>query len=60
MKSEDTLDTDEESDAEIIDKLTTWTHEFGASLCPGSKPNTSGEGVRSAKDAVSRILRGTS
>jgi len=39
-----------------LGRLINWTHEYGASLCPGSRPDTFGEGMRAAKEQVAVIL----
>lgn len=38
-----------------IGQLTSWTHFYGATLCP-SGADTYGEGMRNAKQQVSKIL----
>lgn len=39
--------------------LANWAATFGEALCPGSLPDTFGEGMRAAKGQVSRILSAT-
>ena len=39
-----------------LGRVHAWTHTYGAELCPGVHPDTYGEGVRAAKDAVRRML----
>lgn len=36
----------------ILSRLSAWTHQYGAALCPGSCPDTFGEGMRKAKDEI--------
>lgn len=42
----------------LVARLRAWTREFGKELCPGTRPDTYGEGVREAKATVARILGG--
>lgn len=41
---------------EVLSQLRTWASTYGASLCPGTRPDTFGEGMREAKAQVARIL----
>ncbi len=41
---------------ETIGQLTTWTHFYGATLCPSGGVDTYGNGMRNAKQQVERIL----
>lgn len=39
-----------------VGRLVLWSHCYGEELCPGSRPDTFGEGMRAAKEAVCVIL----
>lgn len=41
----------------VLSRLDQWTHEFGAALCQsGGYHDSHGDGIRNAKEQVSRIL----
>jgi len=41
----------------LLDILWKWTHAYGEALCPGSHPDTFGEGMREAKEQVEGLIQ---
>jgi hypothetical protein len=49
------VEADNERLRGVLGRVIDWTHQYGAALCPGTRPDTFGEGMREAKEQIKRL-----